>query len=90
MRGMRAGMRCAQLREGAGGSGSPATGPSGWRLGRGLAGEGAAARGGATAGGGGRGRGGGRGAGDPAALTPNFDLSFWIRPQPLSAHKLSL
>lgn len=33
MCGMRAGMRCAQLREGAGGSGGPATGPSGRRLG---------------------------------------------------------
>jgi hypothetical protein len=34
MRGMRAGMRCAQPREGAGGSGGPATGTSGRRLGR--------------------------------------------------------
>lgn len=40
MCGMRAGMRCAQLREGAGGSGGPATSPSGRRLGCGRAGEG--------------------------------------------------
>lgn len=51
MRGMRAGMRCAQLREGAGGSGGPATSPSGRRLGCGRAGEGAVGRGGACAGG---------------------------------------
>lgn len=51
MCGMRAGMRCAQLREGAGGSGGPATSPSGRRLGCGRAGVGAVGRGGACAGG---------------------------------------
>lgn len=86
MCGMRAGMRCAQLREGAGGSGSPATGPSGWRLGRGGRGRGlpgGAGRGGAWEGR--RARGRRRGFADS-----NFDLSFWIRPQARPAHKLSL
>lgn len=85
MCGMRAGMRCAQLREGAGGSGGPATSPSGRRLGRGRgrgprrgAGRSAAGGGGSRAG-----EGRGRRAGGRASRTSSFDLSFWIRPEPL-------
>lgn len=59
MCGMRAGMRCAQLREGAGGSGGPATSPSGRRLRRG---RGRGLRGGAEPAGEGAGRGRGGGA----------------------------
>lgn len=68
MCGMRAGMRCAQLREGAGGSGGPATGPSGRRRdagGRGPCGRDRAGEG-------------------PRARTPSSpDLSACIRLQPL-------